>query len=169
MRKHNGIRPQDIVILLKITSLKQDTWQLSTLSESLHISISEISESLNRSKLAKLINDDKKKVQKLNLLEFLEHGLKYVFPFQGLTLSRGIPTAVSHPEIQQNFISNQIYVWPSKSGKVIGIGIEPLLPRISDFIEKDPELYKNLSLVELFRMGKIREQEFAIKQLKRSL
>lgn len=169
MRKHNGIRPQDIVILLKIASLSNETWQLSTLSASLQMSISEISESLNRSKLAKLINEDKKIVQKLNLLEFLEHGLKYVFPYQGLTLSRGVPTAVSHPDIQQNFISNQIYVWPNNSGNVIGLGIEPLVPKISDFIENDPDLYKTLSLVELLRMGKLREQEFAMTQLKKIL
>jgi hypothetical protein len=169
MRKHNGIRPQDIVILLKIATLQNEAWQLSTLSNSLHISISEISESLNRSKLAKLLSEDKKKVQKLNLLEFLEHGIKYVFPYQGLTISRGVPTAISHPEINQKFISDQTYVWPCKSGSMVGLGIEPLIPKICDYIESDPKLYKNLSLVELLRMGKVREQEYAIKQLKSNL
>jgi predicted transcriptional regulator len=70
MRKHNGIRPQDIVILLKIASLSNENWQLSTLSASLQLSISEISESLNRSKLAKLINEDKK------IIEFIISKLK---------------------------------------------------------------------------------------------
>ena len=59
MRKHNGMRPQDIVVLMKIISMGNQSWQLSTLSNSLIISISEISESLNRSKLAKFIDYEK--------------------------------------------------------------------------------------------------------------
>jgi hypothetical protein len=43
------------------------------------------------------------------------------------------------------------------------------VPKISNFIENDPDLYKTLSLVELLRMGKLREQEFAMTQLKKIL
>lgn len=52
------MRPQDIVILLKIISLgaKDKPWQFRDLSASPRISISVISESLSRSEQAGLIN-----------------------------------------------------------------------------------------------------------------
>ena len=63
MRKHNGMRPQDIPILLKIIALEEQNWHLNDLSNYLNISISEISESLNRSKLANLIDKVEKFVK----------------------------------------------------------------------------------------------------------
>jgi predicted transcriptional regulator len=56
MRKHNGMRPQDIVILLKIISKKDKPWQNKDLAKELIISPSEISESLGRSALAGLFD-----------------------------------------------------------------------------------------------------------------
>ena len=87
------MRPQDVAILLKIVSINSENWQLARLANSLRISISEVSESLNRSKIAGLIDYNKKKVSKQNLLEFLEHGVRYVFPQEPGALTRGIPTA----------------------------------------------------------------------------
>jgi predicted transcriptional regulator len=55
MRKHNGMRPQDVAILLKIVAKNQEDWQIQPLSNELRISIAEISESLNRSRMAALI------------------------------------------------------------------------------------------------------------------
>ncbi len=51
MKKHNGMRPQDVVILLKITTLVKDqNWRFSDLAAWLYISPAEVSESLERSK-----------------------------------------------------------------------------------------------------------------------
>ena len=49
MKKHNGMRPHDIVILLKIAAKGKTQWFMKDLSYELSISASEISESLNRS------------------------------------------------------------------------------------------------------------------------
>ena len=73
MRKHNGMRPQDVAILLKIVSLGQKTWQLSSLANSLRISISEISESLNRSQISGLIERIFKELSVLSYGIFLVH------------------------------------------------------------------------------------------------
>lgn len=47
MKKHNGIRPHDIAILLKIASKDQQNWYMKDLAYELGISASEISESIN--------------------------------------------------------------------------------------------------------------------------
>ena len=60
MKKHNGMRPQDVVILLKIASKKQLQWQMKDLAIELMISSSEVSEAINRCVQAGLISADKK-------------------------------------------------------------------------------------------------------------
>ena len=44
MRKHNGMRPQDIVVLLKIAAKKNAPWMMKDLAAELKISPSEVSE-----------------------------------------------------------------------------------------------------------------------------
>ena len=103
MKKHNGMRPQDVVILLKIATLKDKVWNGKNLYTTLFISPSEVSESLNRSMIAGLLDAGKRKLMRQAFLEFLEHGLKYVYPQQPGALVRGMPTAHSAPPIKQNY------------------------------------------------------------------
>ena len=167
MRRHNGMRPQDIPILLKIVALDHNDWQMTGLANTLFISISEISESLNRSKLAGLISHTKKEINRQNLLEFLVHGIRYVFPLQPGTMVRGIPTAHAHPFMASIFTSEIKYVWPAQNGDDIGLSIEPFYPRQSDAAIQDSALYKLLALVDVLRVGRAREINFAIDELKK--
>lgn len=168
-RKHNGMRPQDIVILLKITTIHNDDWQLKDLASSLYISNSEISESLERSVYAELIDFEKRNVRRGNLLDFITHGMKYVFPAQAGMLVRGVPTAHSHPFMQAFISSEQAYVWPSASGTVLGQAIEPFYTNQVRAIEEDEELYRLLALLDVIRVGRVREKVIAEKELKEAL
>eukprot|EP01035_Chromulina_nebulosa_P009055 gene9055-12235_t len=123
------MRPQDVAILLKIVSGNNQHWQLAVLANSMRISISEISESLNRSRIAGLIDYNKKIVNRQNLLEFLEHGVRYVFPQEPGSMVRGIPTAHSHPTMKEKFISEIDYVWPYIKGTTMGLAVEPFYPK----------------------------------------
>lgn len=170
MRKHNGMRPQDIVILLKITTLPENTaWKMMDLVSSLHLSQSEISESLNRSSLAGLIDFEKKKVMRLSLIEFLEHGIHYVFPQHPGALVRGIPTAHSHPEMKKKIVSSENYVWADAEGKVRGQAIEPLAKSVVKAVRQDEQLYKLLALVDVIRVGKTREIKISLTDLKKMI
>lgn len=64
------MRPLDIVVLLKIIALNGKSWQYGDLSSTLFISISEISASLNRSRMAGLIDKEKKNIRRNALMEF---------------------------------------------------------------------------------------------------
>jgi len=169
MRKHNGMRPQDIVVLLKIVLLGKKEWQYQDLGRSLYISGAEINASLNRSRAAGLIDYNRKRVNKLALLEFLEHGLQYVFPVEPGPLSKGIPTAHSHPAMKKNIISESIYVWPDLKGKECGQSIDPLyLNQVKAAIE-DPSLYEVLATIDILRAGKSREIKLGLIHLKKIL
>jgi len=161
MRKHNGMRPQDVAILLKIVLLGKNEWQYQDLARSLCIIGAEVNASLNRSKLAGLIDHNRKRVNKQALYEFLQHGIQYVFPIQPGALTKGIPTAHSHPDIKEQIVSEGIFVWPDINGTEIGQTIEPLFNTQVRAIREDPGLYEVLSLIEILRVGKTREKNIA--------
>ncbi|RMG59643.1 MAG: hypothetical protein D6722_21960 [Bacteroidetes bacterium] len=157
------MRPQDVLILLKMVTLGEQPWRYSDIAEALHISQSEVAEGLHRSLQARLVDASKRKVFRASLLEFLVHGLKYVFPAQPGALTRGIPTAHSAPPLQQRIVSgDEAYVWPCSRGTLRGQAIPPLYPKVSEAIADDPDLYELLTLLDAIRVGRAREYKLAV-------
>jgi hypothetical protein len=169
MRKHNGMRPQDIVLLLKIISKGDQFWQNKDLAKELIISPSEISESLGRSIIAGLYEPKTKRVHRNNIMEFIEHGLHYVFPAIPAMMANGIPTAHSHPFMKRLFQSEMDYVWLNPGGKFWGLSIEPLYKELPNAALLDEELYKMLALIDVIRVGRVREWKVAISELKKMI
>ncbi len=162
------MRPQDIVVLLKIIVKGDGLWQNKDLAAELYISPAEITESLNRSGLAGLIDSEKKKkVYRQSLMEFLEHGLHYVFPALAGSLANGLYTAHSHPYMQSRFQSEFNYVWSDPRGEVRGLSIEPLYKKQVGAAKLDSTLYLMLALIDVIRVGKVRETKVAIDELKK--
>jgi hypothetical protein len=166
MKQHSGMRPHDIVILLKIAAKGNKSWLMKDISFELGISASEISESLNRSAIAGLITPDKKKLMQLALLDFLEHGLRYVYPQQPGALVRGLPTSHSAAPLNKSIINTEPYVWPFSEGQVRGQAIEPLHPKVPQACLMDNEFYELMALSDALRVGKVREKNIAINELR---
>ena len=103
------MRPQDIVILLKKVTLAGQGMTNAQIAKELGISASEVSEALERCRIARLIDNLKQRVNILALKEFLIHGLKYVFPVQPQSKVRGIATAISVLFISSS-VENCIFV-----------------------------------------------------------
>jgi predicted transcriptional regulator len=169
MKKHSGMRPHDLAVLLKIASKGQQNWLMKDLANELEISGSEISESLNRSAYAGLISGDKKKLKILSLLDFLKCGVQYVYPQQPGAIVRGIETAHSAPPLRDKIVSSEPYVWPFAKGRVRGQSIEPLHPKIPNACLKDSRFYELMALTDAIRVGKARERKMAIEMIKERL
>lgn len=161
------MRPHDVVILLKIVAKGDTSWFNKDLANELYISQSEISESLNRSKIARLISGDKKHVFKLTLLDFLRYGLPYVYPEQPSSLVRGVPTSHSTPPLNEFIQSEQNFVWPYAKGTVRGFAIQPLHPNVPKACLQDPKLHELLAITDALRLGKARERNLAIEGLEK--
>ncbi len=170
MKKHSGMRPQDIVILLKIIALKDVEWRYADLAYSLQISASEITEALNRCKIAGLMDTKKRKVHINSFREFLIYGIKYIFPVEPGAIVRGIPTAHSALPISEHFSAGKdVYVWPYSKGNVRGQAIEPLYKTIPAIVHKDNLFYELLVIVDTIRVGRVREIKIAIEELGKRL
>lgn len=163
------MKPQDILILLKIVSLRDESWNQTLLAESLYMSQSEISQSLARSKSSGLLDGSGKMIMSRTLLDFLKYGLSVVYPVKPGAIVRGIPTAHSAEPLSEYILSNEMYVWPHPFGENRGQSITPIYPTVPDASLKDKKLYELLSLTESLRVGRTRERNMAIEHLERNL
>lgn len=170
-RSAGGLKPQDVLVLLKVVASQERTWRLVDLAQELGLSLSEVSMALERSKRARLIDSSKKKINWQALLEFILHGLKYVYPAEPGPICRGVPTSHSAPPLSREIVSKEDdqYVWPSGLGAVRGQAIEPLYASVPQAAMKDPALHELLALVDALRVGRARERQIAGEELKRRL
>ena len=165
----NSLKPQDVVILLKIIALDEKPWFHHTIAQDLGMSQSEVSQSLNRSKYAGLIDNARKKVNKIAFNEFLLHGVAYAFPQQPGALVRGMLTAHSAEPLNKIIQAKDKYVWPNAKGVDRGQAIEPLYPTAVEASLKDNDLYELLTLVDAIRVGRVREKEMAKRELEKRI
>ncbi|WP_240676057.1 hypothetical protein [Botryobacter ruber] len=169
MKKHSGMRPQDIVILLAIVAKGNAPWMMKDIAQETNISPSEVTESLNRSYKAGLIDKSKKKVMRHALLEFLTYGFRYVFPQEPGATARGVPTAFSAAPLDKLIMSTEKLVWPYAKGKERGQAVEPLYPSAVVAALQSPGLHELLALVDALRLGRARERELASLELKQRI
>jgi hypothetical protein len=169
MKKHSGMRPHDIVIMLKMAAKPSKRLLMKDLALELGISASEVSESIHRSMLAGFVSADKQKIIKFALLEFLHHGLKYVFPQKPGALVRGMATAHSAAPLNHIIQSEEYYVWSFAEGKIRGQSIEPLHPSVPKACLLDQQLYELLALTDALRVGRSRERKIAMDELEKRI
>lgn len=179
MTKPSGMRPQDIVVLLGILAMGTRPWRQNELAQKVCLSPAEVTQSLERSRRAGLINETKRGVRRRALLEFIEHGLRYVYPVEPGAIVRGFATAHSAPPLASPQVhfgggadtggapkiqshNNDVYVWPHDEGTVRGQAIVPLYPTVPQAAKADSLLYEMLALVDAVRVGWARERKLAI-------
>lgn len=165
------LRPQDIVVLLKIVVARDRQWTYSLLSYELFISKSQIYFSIKRAGLARLINSETKEPFLKPLEEFLIHGVKYAYPLQRGEIVRGIKTTYAAPPLSLfiNSTDKMIPVWPDPEGDSRGYSVPPLHKNVPKAALIDPLLYELLSLVDAIREGGSRETKIATEELKKRL
>ena len=149
-----------------------DSYSVRALQASLGVSKSEIASALKRCQHIGLLRlDNETQAPRVNskaLLDFIEYGLRYVFPVKPAEIVRGIPTGFSAPMLQGKLMSggDLIHVWPDAYGSRKGQSIDPLFRTVPGAVKKDPRLYEYLALVDAIRMGNAREANLANRLLR---
>jgi hypothetical protein len=162
------LKPQDIVILLKLIVWHKGGWSYAMLSKELFMSVSEVHKGIKRSVEARLFNPENKTIFKNAFEEYLIHGVKYAYPPHRGGQTRGIPTGYAAPPLN-TMISQPLDnppVWPYPEGKILGYEFSPLFRSVPKAISIDNNLYELLTLVDAIRDGRAREREIAINELK---
>ncbi len=165
------MKPQDIVILLKILLWQDRKWRQLDMAMELGMSQTEINFALSRLVKSGLLDSTKHKPMKRALVEFLIHGLKYVYPAELGPLGRGMATAHSHDSLLKKLMTDDDHkiVWADPEGKERGQQLEPLYPSVPFAAKKDPELYEWLALIDAIRIGTTRVQKIAIARITKKI
>lgn len=168
------LKPQDLLVLLKLVSLQGIPWTYQRLAVDLSISQSEAHAAVGRAVAARLMTNPTVTTGRpitASLLEFLVHGVKYAFPAERGALTRGIPTGYAAPPLNSAIVgSNEPPpVWPFAEGTTRGEAFEPLYPSVPVAAQRDSRLYELLALVDALRDGRARERNLAAKELETRL
>ena len=163
------LKPQDVVILLKLVAIGKTDWSYASLSVDLFMSPSEVHAGIRRALAANLAvrNNAYVKPALRSLEEFVTHGLRYVYiPDRG-GITRGIPTLHAGPPLSHMVApSNEPPpVWPDPEGDVRGQSFSPLYKSVPKATMRDRRLYELLVLTDAVRGGRAREREIAIKEI----
>ena len=168
-----GLKPQDILVLLKLVAVGNANWSYNSLAVELGMSPSEVHAALKRSLASALAKNLGSRIVPniSNLEEFLIHGLKYAFIPERGEPTRGIPTGHAVAPLKGKFASSAepVPVWPEPTGNVRGISFSPLYKSAPKAALKDPGLYELLTLIDSIRGGRAREREKAVCELKAKL
>jgi DNA-binding Lrp family transcriptional regulator len=161
------MRPQDVLVVLKLAS--ENGWDDSyaALAEELGLSASEVHSSIRRLIEARLLEPEGKKVRPMALRNFLVHGVPYVFPARSREVTRGMPTGWAAPVMAGSVVSEGQLppVWPDPEGDVQGVSVRPLYSSVAKAARKDSKLYALLAIVDALRLGRARERAMAENRL----
>lgn len=168
------LKPQDVVVVLKLSVLRDHPWTYQQLSTHLFMSLSEVHAAVRRAVAARLISDMKigtGQPIRAAVLEFLLHGVQYAYPPDYGGLTRGMPTGYAAAPLNKVILgsSEPPPVWPYEEGEVRGVAFEPLYPTVPKAAAQDPNLYEMLALVDAIRGGRARERNLASTELKSRL
>lgn len=180
------LKPQDIVILLKMFSIissENTKFGISpsqnNLASRLCMSASEVNAGINRLCISGLLGqateqENVKRNVRLPIRpaceECLISGVKYFFPVQLGAYTKGIATSYAAP-IFESYISvgnDPIPVWPYGEGDKRGFALKPLYSSVPYSLAQDPDpvFYELLVLIDAIRSGRARERNITIKLLR---
>jgi hypothetical protein len=170
MGKQPTLKPQDLLVALKMAANPLREFTYAELASELFMSASEVHASTKRAELSRLLSRPDNGIAPIRraLLEFLIHGVKFVFPAVSGPLTRGVPTGVGGPVLSRIFEQGDpllVPVWPDSEGSVRGITICPIYPSVPAACRIDSKLYELLTLLDAIRGGAARERELAEKIL----
>lgn len=160
--------PLDIVVAVKLATLKEEP-TYAQLAHSLGISASQAHTAVGRCVDSELLHPDSKRVMKASLMEFLEHGVRYMLPGKLGREARGVATSFSAAPLNEQIDAQEIIVWPHPEGGLRGASLEPIYKIVPDVARKDPQFHAMMALVDAIRVGRARERSLAKNMLKKLL
>jgi hypothetical protein len=110
------LKPQDIVVLLKLLTVGNKRPTYAQLAVDLYMSPSEVHASIRRARTSRLIHGPElgDRVNVKALEEFLVHGIRYAFPPEKGGMTRGMPTASAAEPLSRNMTQKN----PFRSGRL---------------------------------------------------
>lgn len=168
------LKPQDLLVLLKVAAHSPQRWTYAALGDSLAMSASETHASVKRavaSGLAVAPSRSEWSPVRPNLLEFVLHGARYIWPATLGPIKRGVPTAFGAEPLASHLAvaPGEAPVWAHPEGPAKGPTLSPLYRTAPQAALADPALHRLLALLDALRTGRARERSLAAKLMEAEL
>ena len=168
------LKPQDLLVLLKVVAHAPQRWTYAALGDALGISASEVHSSVKRAVACGLAVAPARgewSPVRPSLLEFVLHGVRYVWPATAGPVKRGVPTAFGAEPLASQLTASpgEAPVWAHPSGSAKGPTLSPLYRTAPQAALADPALHRLLALLDALRAGRARERTLAAKLMQAEL
>jgi hypothetical protein len=167
------LKPQDLLVVLKLWVGRTEAWTYQSLAHSLEMSQAEVHGAVKRARVAGFLAAKELSAppNAVALREFLIHGAKYAFPAQLGPMGRGIPTAHAAAPLKDELAATDEPgpVWPHREGTTRGYSLEPIYRSAPGAALTDPSLYELLTLLDALRVGRARERQIAARLIEERL
>jgi hypothetical protein len=166
-----GMKGQDILVMLKLLCHSNEPWSYPRLAQDLGMSASEVHAAVKRCEVAGLYNRHTKLPRCKALEEFLLHGVRYVFPARLGAMTQGLPTSYGASPLSERLhvAAGERPVMPLSGGPARGPEVKPLYRSAPEAAQRDPQLHELLALIDAIRTGRARERTLAEQILVRRL
>lgn len=159
MARQPTLRPSDVAVALQLSRLPGAHYQ--DLAHSLRLGVAEVHRGVRRLAGAGLVQSIERRVNRQALLEFLVHGVRYVFPAVLGPEGQGVATGAGAPGLAEKIPHGPAAVWPAADGKARGVSLVPLYGAAPGAALADDQLYRALALVDVLRLGQLQERRLA--------
>lgn len=168
------LKPQDLLVLLKVAAHPPQRWTYAGLGEALSMSASEVHASVKRAVASGLAVEAARgnwSPVRPNLLEFMVHGVRYIWPATPGPVKRGVPTAFGAEPLTSHLTAapGEAPVWAHPTGSAKGPTLSPLYRTAPLAALVDPALHRLLALLDALRVGRARERSLAASLLEAEL
>ncbi len=166
-----ALKPQDLLVALKLVALGDALWTFPSLASDLGMSASEVHHATRRLAAARLYQPALRRVPRTALADFLVHGVPYAFPAEIGAAATGVPTARSAAPLRSDLVlgDDDELVWPLPHGAVRGHSVTPIYRSAPVAAARDAKLHTLLALVDSLRVGRARERRLAATELRARL
>lgn len=168
------LKPQDLLVLLKVAAHPPQRWTYAALGEALVISASETHACVQRavaSGLAVAPARGEWMPVRHCLLEFVLHGARYVWPATVGPIKRGVPTNFGAVPLAKHLRAAPLEapVWSHPAGTARVPPVSPVYRTAPHAALADPALHRLLALLDALRVGRARERALAAKLMQAEL
>lgn len=166
-----NLRSGDIAVALQL-AIGNDSG-LSGLASGVFRSLGEVHNAISRLRAARLLLPTSREVATGPLTNFIRWGVPHAFPAVVGGIATGFATAnlnLGRDPGDAPVAGKAVeFVWPDASGNTRGQALQPLYPNARKLVSSNLELYALLSLVDLVRIGGVREANAAVDEISRRL
>lgn len=156
-----------MLVALKLAAHGDHDWHYRSLSEELGLPYGATHSAVGRAGVCGLVDMRSRRAIVPALLEFLLHGIRYVFPAERGSQQRGMRTGPSASPLLEHLTASEAtpMVWPHRRGDTRGESLTPLHKAAPDAARRDPALYALLVAIDGIRIGGARVRSIAVEVL----